>query len=174
MTIEVIPEWALTAGDDAAIAGLLGRSFATDFGGRSFFMQRHHLRLVWREGTVIGHMALSLRAVRLGGALVDVAGLAEVATDRGHRGKGIAAALLDRAITEARHSPARYLLLFGTAPLYAAAGFRPAANPIVAVDMSGAQTRSVLHLDRSALMVLPLAAEAWDEAAPLDLLGALI
>ncbi len=58
MLIERIPEWSLTADDDAAIAALLARSFDTDFGGRSFYSQHHHLRLVLRDGPqIIGHIA---------------------------------------------------------------------------------------------------------------------
>jgi predicted N-acetyltransferase YhbS len=173
MPIEVIPEWRLSPADETAIADLLRRSFRTDFGGRSFFMQRHHLRILWREDAVLGHMALTFRAVRLGDDLVDVAGLADVATDLGHRGKGMAAALLRRAIAEAQASPAAFLLLFGTARLYAAAGFRPAANPIVAFDLAGARSAGMLRSDDSALMVLSLRGKAWDDTQPLDLMGAL-
>jgi hypothetical protein len=70
---EVIPEWALTPGDEAEIAGLLARCFDTDFGGRSFFQTRQHLRLVHREGAILAHMAMQFRAMRLGERLITVA-----------------------------------------------------------------------------------------------------
>lgn len=174
MLAEVIPEWALTAPDEGQIAGLLARCFATDFGGRSFFQQRHHLRIVTRhKGQIIGHMGLMLRAVRLGGVLTDVVGLADVATDPDHRGKGIAAALLQAAIAEAKRSPATHFLLFGTAGLYAGVGFRKAANTITYLDMTGARTRNVHREPARELMVLPLRDQPWDETAALDLLGTL-
>lgn len=174
MLAEVIPEWALTAPDEGQIAILLARCFPTDFGGRSFFQQRHHLRIVTRhQSQIIGHMGLMLRAVRVDGVLTDVVGLADVATDPDHRGRGIAAALLQAAIAEAKRSPAAHFLLFGTAGLYTGAGFRKAANMITYIDMTGARTRNVHREPARELMVLPLRDQPWDDSAALDLLGTL-
>ena len=169
--IEVVPEIALSSGHDAQIAALLERCFDTDFGGRSYFQQRHHLRILAWEGGLVSHVALLLRAVRLGPDLVDIAGLAEVATHPDHRGKGIAAALVQRAIGEARVSLARHLLLFGTANIYAAAGFSPQLNPLIWTDMTGARTGGVMQTPEDALMVLSLHGNCWPEKASLDLLG---
>lgn len=172
MQVDRIPEWALTAQDEAQVVALLARAFDTDFGGRSFFQQRHHLRLLVRDGgQVIGHVALLWRAVRLDGDLVTIAGLAEVATDPDHRGKGIAGHLLQHAIAEARASNAAFLTLFGTAALYEAAGFRPAANPMRWIDMTGARLGEICQKTTRYLKVLPLGERAWDDAAEFDLLG---
>lgn len=172
MQIDRIPEWALTPALEREIAGLLARCFTTDFGGRSFFQTRHHLRLVHRpQGAIIGHMALQWRAVRLGERLVTVVGLAEVSTDPGHRGQGIAAGLLQAAIAEAKASPAEFFLLFGVAKLYAAAGFAPVANRLIWTEMMGARTHDIRRERGEGLMVLPLRDSAWDGAAEVDLLG---
>lgn len=171
MQIEIIPETLLTVAQDAEIAALLARCFTTDFGGRSYFQQRHQLRLVARNPGIISHMALTLRAIRIGGALTDIAGLAEVATDTAHRGQGIAATLLQSAIVEAKASPAVFLMLFGTARLYAAAGFQSAHNPMTWIDLTGARMGNVRSERAESLMVLPLRDNAWDATAPLDLLG---
>jgi predicted N-acetyltransferase YhbS len=172
MLIDLIPEWRLTNAEEAEIAALLARSFTSDFGGRSFFQTRQHLRLVHRhEGRIVGHMALQFRAMRLGGRLITVAGLGDVATDAGHRGKGIAAGLLKEATRVAKASPAEFFLLFGVAKLYAAAGFRSACNPLVWIEMEGARTGALHREPAEGLMVLPLGAAAWDDGAVLDLLG---
>lgn len=171
MEVERIPEWALTQSDDAEIAALLARCFDTDFGGRSFFQVRQHLRLVHRQGKIVGHMAVQFRAMRLGERLVTVAGLADVATDPSLRGRGIASGLLRVALAEAKASPAEYFLLFGTAQLYHAAGFRPVHNPLIWVEVRDALTRRIHRAPADGMMVLPLRAEAWDEAATLDLMG---
>ena len=42
MLIQTIPEWHLGPPDNAEIAALLARCFDSDFGGRSYFSQRHH------------------------------------------------------------------------------------------------------------------------------------
>lgn len=170
--IELIADWDLTAQDEAQVAQLLKRCFATDFGGRSYFQQRPHFRLIWREGgQIIGHMSVMMRAIRVGGALVDVAGLADVATDPDHRGKGIAAALLAKAIVRACATPAQFFLLFGTAKLYAAQGFVAAQNPITYIDMRDTQTGEVCREPVSGLRVLPLRGQVWPVNAPVDLIG---
>ncbi len=169
--IEKIPEWHLSAQDDAEIADLLARCFGPDFGGRSFHIHHHHLRLVLRQGAIIGHMALILRAIQLDDRLVTIAGLAEVATDPAHRGQGIAARLLQAAIAEATASPASFMLLFGTAKLYAAARFRYVSNPMAHIELLEGQARRVVSDQPDCLMVLPLRDEIWPEGAMLDLRG---
>jgi predicted N-acetyltransferase YhbS len=174
MTTETIAEHLLSSEDDAAIARLLARCFTTDFGGRSFFQTRHTWRHILRDGAIVAHLAMQLRAVRLGDDLVTIAGIADVATDPDHRGRGLAGTLLRAALDAARQSPARHVLLFGTARLYPAAGFRPIANPLTYLDLTDARTGS-LHRDRfeSHLQVLDLTGTAWDDRKPLDLLGGL-
>lgn len=169
--IELVAEIDLTADQDAGIAALLAQCFGTDFGGRSFYQQRHHLRLLAWEVGLIGHVALGFRAVRLGGELISIIGLAEVATHPDHRGQGIATLLLRRAVALAKTSLAQHLLLFGTAQLYAAQGFLPQANPMIWTEMSDARTGEMRQARADGLMVLALQDRAWDGTAPLDLLG---
>lgn len=165
--IERLAEWDISALDEAAIAALLARCFTTDFGGRSYFTHHHHLRLIVRGDGIIGHIALVLRSVQLGASRITVAGLAEVATDPAHRGQGIAAGLLQAAIEAAKESPAEYLLLFGVAKVYSAAGFHTVANHLTHVAVDG--SRVVIKGDDN-LMVLPLRDTPWPEG-PVDLRG---
>lgn len=172
--VETIAEQDLRAEDDRQIADLLARCFTTDFGGRSYFMTRHHWRHVVRDqGQIVAHMAVQLRTMRLGGRLITVAGLAEVASAPEQRGKGLAQSLLQAAIARAKDSPAEYFLLMGTAGLYAGAGFRPAKNPMIYVNMRGATTADINREKAESLMVLPLRDRLWDDQAELDLLGPL-
>ena len=160
MLIETVPEWTLTNADEAEI------------GGRSFYQTRQHLRLIHRrEGRIVGHMALQLRAMRLGDQLVTTACLGDVATDPETRGLGIAAALLQEAITVAKASPAAFFLLFGVAKLYAAAGFRRVTNEMLWCEMQGARTGVTLREPAEELMMLPVGDAVWDDAALLDMLG---
>lgn len=170
--IEMIVDWDLSKAEEAHLAHLLARCFETDFGGRSYFQQRPHFRMVWREsGQLIGQMAVMMRAIRLNGALVDVAGLADVATHPDHRGKGIATALLQAAIAQVRGTQAEYFLLFGTAAIYGAHGFAAAPNLMTYVDLRGAVTGAVKTETAQELRVLPLRGQAWPVDAPVDLLG---
>lgn len=172
--ITVKTDWALSAEEEAQIAHLLARSFATDFGGRSYFQQRPQLRMLWRDGgQILGHMAVMLRAIRIDGVLTHVAGLADVATDVDNRGKGIAAALLTEAISQMRASPAQYGLLFGSAGLYAAQGFGPVRGRLTYVDMTGAITGDIRHEFVPHLQALPLKGQAWPDMAMVDMMGPL-
>jgi predicted N-acetyltransferase YhbS len=175
MTSELIPEHMLTNRDEADIARLLARCFSTDFGGRSYFLTRHSWRhVVRRDDAIIAHLAVQLRAVRLGDDLLTIAGIAEVATDPNHRGEGHAASLLQAAIGVVRQSTAEFVLLFGTANLYPAAGFRPIANPMTYLDLTGARTGSLrVAKVKVHLQVLALTDRTWHDGKPLDLLGGL-
>jgi predicted N-acetyltransferase YhbS len=173
-TVDRIEEMELTAADEAAIAGLLAACFKTDFGGRSYFRTRHHLRLVIREaGQIVAHVAVQFRAVRLGAAVVSVAGLADVACHPEHRGKGHAARLVQAAIERARQARAGHVLLFGTAGLYGAAGFVPVRNRLVYVEIDGARTGDMRREAVEDLQVLDLGDARWDSTAELDLMGSL-
>ncbi|MEY1557295.1 GNAT family N-acetyltransferase [Yoonia sp. R2331] len=172
MKIERIDEIHLTPEDEARIHTLLVRAFEEPFGNRSFHQQRHHVRLIVRDGdAIIGHMSLCYRSIRMGEDLLPIMGLAEVATDPDHRGKGIASALMTDAIAEARGSQAVHFLLFGGQPLYAGRGFRSVPNTVKHTALYDAWTGDVQVDDRGHLMVMELRDQPWDDTAPVDLLG---
>ena len=173
MKIEHVPELTIDKGTAGEIGALLDLVFDGGFGDRGHYMHRHHLRLVARdEGRAIGHLALGLRTMRQGARLVDTATIAEVAVVPDRRGAGIATAMLAEAITAAQRTSADFLLLFGDAGLYRAAGFRPVANVIRRVEMAGRVTGAVVDEPAKGLMVRPLTDATWDDITPLDLLGA--
>lgn len=172
MQIERIEEMRITDADEIAIGTLLDAAFSTEFGGRSYYQQRHHVRFIVRDGAaVIGHMALGLRAIRMGDTLAQAAGLAEVATHPDHRGKGIATALMNAVLTEAKASPAHFLLLFGDEPLYAGVGFKVVPNTSLNVSFIGVKTGAHQTRKDDKLMMMPLRDLAWDEDAVIDLVG---
>lgn len=172
--IESIAEWVLTPPDETQIAKLITLCFGDDFDNRSYYRQRPHLRLIYRQdGQIIGHIALLLRAVRLGAQMTDTIGLAEVCTHPDHRGTGIASHLLQAAISHARASQAAYLTLFGTAPFYAGHGFSRQSNLLTFVAMANVRTTRIITEVAETLMVLPLRDQIWPASAPLDMLGPL-
>lgn len=172
MKVERIEEMRLTAQDEAQIGDLLDAAFGTDFGGRSYYQQRHHVRLVVRDaGVIIGHMAISLRAIRMGDALVQVAGLAEVASDPGHRGKGIASTLMEAAIDEVRQSLAAFFVLFGNQPLYVRAGFVEKHNVLRYSSLIDVRTGDVINGAKDGVMVMQMTDLVWDDDVIVDLVG---
>ncbi|MBM1220489.1 GNAT family N-acetyltransferase [Ponticoccus sp. SC2-23] len=172
MLIERIEEMHLTPELDREIAGLLLTAFDTEFGGNSFYKQRHHVRLTARDaGRLVGHMALCFRAIRIGDEMVDIVGLGEVSTATDRRGEGIASMLLDRAIAEARETKADFFVLFGTALLYPAAGFRAVGNPVRFLRIEGGRSIDIEEGPSSDLMVLEMRDRAWPSDLQVDLLG---
>ncbi|MBE2278003.1 MAG: GNAT family N-acetyltransferase [Rhodobacteraceae bacterium] len=170
---ETLAEAELTPETETAIADLLSRCFA-GFDGRSYHQIRHGWRhLIREDGRIAAHVAVQLRAVRLGDRLLTVGALAEVATDPSCRGRGLAGQLVQAALQRLRTTQACHALLFGTAALYAATGFRPVRNPMIWADMQGARTGAIRQERAESLMVLTLTGEPWDEGATLDLLGPL-
>lgn len=172
MQIERIEEYNLTAEIEAQINTVIERAFNESYGGRTFFQQRHNTRFIARDnGKIVGHMALSYRAMRMGDRLINNIGLAEVATDPDHQGRGIATTLLKATIAEARASQADFYTLFGVRPLYAGHGFRAVPNATTHVRMYGARTSEIATAENPNLMVMQLRDIVWDDTAHIDLLG---
>ncbi|MCA0953694.1 GNAT family N-acetyltransferase [Mameliella alba] len=169
--IDCIAEPDLSLSDEARIADLLRQCFPTDFGGRSFYQQRPHMRLVWRDRQILSHLSLFLRAIRLGDELVDVLGIGDVATAPDARGCGHATALLDHAVHKAGR--ARFAILIGDRTLYDRAGFVAQSNPFRHLRIEGARTVEITDQTSPFLRVRPLADSAWPKAERVDFLGPL-
>ncbi|WP_108814019.1 GNAT family N-acetyltransferase [Loktanella sp. Alg231-35] len=176
MQIKTIHEIQLTKDDDAAIGALLSRAFGQigddDFEGRSYYKQRHHLRVLgWEGDHLIGHIALNFRMVTLGDETLPIIGLAEVATHPDHGGKGVASALLEETIKLALDAQATFILLFGDHPIYTRRGFLPAQNELRYVGIEDGHINTVITQVTKHLKVMALRDQSWDDTAKLDLLG---
>jgi predicted N-acetyltransferase YhbS len=174
MQIDAIAEMDLTPTQEARIGALLDAGFGAEAGyfGRSFHKQRHHLRLLAHAGgALVGHVALLFRVIAMGDRATPIIGLAEVATDPAHRGKGIATALLTAAISRARTSQAEFILLFGDRPIYQGFGFQPKTCKIRYMGMADGQATRICTRVEPATRVFPLQKTAWDDGALIDLAG---
>ncbi len=171
--IEVLHETQLTCSDEAQISDLLRASFPTDFDNRSYYQQRPHMRVIWRSGAIVAHVALFFRDIRLDHDLVTVAGIGDVACLPDYRHQGIATRLFTHVIAQAEASQADFLLLFGARGLYDRAGFQSKKNSYVCVDMVGAKTSEIASRDANFLMVRALKDRQWPDGSKVDFLGPL-
>ena len=172
ISIETINELDLTPQTDAEIAALLMAAFDSGFGGRSYYRQRHHLRLLARDGDVLaGHVALLYRAIQSRGQLIPIIGLAEVATASTHRGQGIARTLITQSLQIAQDSQAQFALLFGDPAHYSRYGFRTAQNQLRQLDLKDGHSSAVKTAPDSGFMVAPTGHVDWDDTAEIDLMG---
>lgn len=176
MQIDKIHELELTIADDAAIGVLLNAAFGSigedGFRGRSYYKQRHHLRVIMRdEGKIVGHIAVLFRVVRLGDQVLPIIGLAEVATHPDRSGKGIAGRLLEEVIAMAPETLAQFILLFGTHPIYGRHGFVPGRNELRYLGIDEEASHDVVTRVDDSLQVMALGDAEWDPNASLDLMG---
>jgi len=173
-TIEIrrTDEMRLTAEFEQEIAALLEEPFHGVFGTRTFFQNRHHVRFTaHKDAALVGHLAVALRAVRLGNDLLDVIGIAEVGVSKAHRGKGIARQMMAAALEEGRRSPASFALLFGDAKIYSGMGFAKATNPVTSTGFEAARTGETITETEHPLMVCRLTDQVWKNDLPLDIAG---
>lgn len=84
-----------------------------------------HLRVVERDGAIIGMVGVIDRLVHIGAALVRCAIVAPVATAAAHRGAGIASALMRDTLDWARGSGFQLSMLWGHTWLYPRYGYAP-------------------------------------------------
>lgn len=172
MDIQAIAELDLCAAVDAEIAALLATAFDTEFGGRSYFRQRHHLRLIARvDGRLAGHVALTYRVIQMNDLLIPVLGLAEVATDPAFRGQGVARALIANALTIATKSDASFALLFGDPAHYSRYGFQTAKNQLRHFDLEHGTSLAVKTVTDPGFMVAKTGDIVWDDQTEVDLMG---
>ena len=172
MNIDIVNEIDLAPALDQEIAALLHQAFGAEFGGRSFYQQRHHLRLIARiDGAMAGHVALTYRGIGQNGKMIPIIGLAEVATDIAYRGQGVARSLVKKALDIARASAAEFALLFGDPAHYHRYGFHSAANSLRSLDLENGVSRGIKVTTDDSFMVAATGDTKWDPLAEVDLMG---
>ena len=157
---------------DAAIAGLLDECFDGVHGGRTFFKQVPHQRLLaWSEGGLVGHVGMDFRAVRVGEATVPVLGIVDLCVALTARRKGVGAALL-QGVEERAECQSFALAMADDSRLYCRAGhslIHAADVPFLAIDEL--RRHGVIRRDLSEFfMVKRLGGDVWPDG-PIDLLG---
>ncbi|MDE0346042.1 MAG: GNAT family N-acetyltransferase [Boseongicola sp.] len=157
---------------DAAIAGLLDECFDSVHGGRTFFKQAPHQRLLaWSESGLVGHVGMDFRVVRAGEATVSVLGIVDLCVAAVARRQGIGASLL-QGVEERAEGQSFALAMADDSRLYRRAGYsliHAADVTFLAIDELRCQ--GVVRRDLSEIfMVKRLGGDAWPDG-PIDLLG---
>ena len=108
MNIEFVPEIEIDKSTSSAISELLAQcfpDFSGEYGGRAYFKQLPHYRLLaYEDQRLIGHLSIDLRVMNLNGQAVTVFGAIDFCVSPNRQGSGIGSELLREFETVARDS----------------------------------------------------------------------
>lgn len=169
-SLTLIAELDLTLAQRGAIAGLLDQAFGTDFGGRDYFVQPPMGRILARDdtGTIVGHLGLYLRRIKVGPFDGLVLGIGDVAVSSSMRGRGLGQRIVADALIQGRRRDLPFAILEGDSGIYPINGFRPVANPLRYLDVAGGTVVEAKNVD---VMICTLGNQDWPEGATIDLMG---
>ncbi len=157
---------------DAAISSLLDACFDGTHGGRTWFKQIPHERLLaWSGSNLMGHVGMEFRVVRVGEVIVPILGIVDLCVAPAAWRQGIGAALLRGAEERARGQS--FALAMADDPrLYERAGYSLLNDVNVTfLAIDELRCHSVISRDLSEIfMVKQLTCDVWPDG-PIDLLG---
>ncbi|MDC9589619.1 GNAT family N-acetyltransferase [Xenorhabdus sp. XENO-10] len=148
--------------------------FPDTFDGRSYFKQLPHFRyLIFQDDTLIGHMGIDHRVIKIGGETVRILGVIDLCVKPSHRCIGIATNLLKTIEQLAATSNVEFLVLMGdNDALYKANGFKrvtPAITKWFAVE--DVESISLIERDLSdCFLVKAMRDKDWPNGK-IDMLG---
>ncbi len=175
-TIKIVTtlEYEVSSEVRSQLRVLLNTCFQDIFEGRSYFKQLPHVRLLAMDGeSVVGQVGIDVRVVNVGGTIVSILGLIDLAVHPESRGNGIGTQLLSEAERIGRACEREFLVLMADRhDLYLKQGYcrvQPALTKWLAIE--NRQSVELMDKDLSdCFMVKPLAGRKWP-AGMIDMLG---
>jgi GNAT superfamily N-acetyltransferase len=175
-TLEIVatPEHAISGEVRSQLRILLDESFRETFEGRTYFKQLPHVRLLAMDGDfVVGQVGIDGRVVNVGGAVVSIFGLIDLAVHPARRNRGVGTLLLNEAERIARVGEREFLVLMTDLhEFYLKAGYvrvQPALTKWLAIE--DRQSVELMEQDLSGcFMVKPLTERTWPTGM-IDMLG---
>jgi predicted N-acetyltransferase YhbS len=175
-TIEIVttPEYAISGEVCSQLRLLLDECFPDTFEGRTYFKQLPHLRLLAMDGgAVIGQVGIDARVINVGGAIVPIFGLIDLAVHPARRGKRVGTLLLGESERIARFYEREFLVLMADRhDLYLKEGYRrvqPALTKWLAIEDRQSVELTIQDLS-NCFMAKPLTEKRWP-AGMIDMLG---
>lgn len=169
-----VNEYEIDPDKTIQIARLLDECFPNTFDSRSYFKQLPHFRyLMLLNDTLIGHMGVDHRVIKVGGTIIRIFGIIDLCVTPLHRHSGIAGSLLHSVETLAEKSNVEFLVLMGdNDTLYKSNGFErisPAITRWFAVE--DVESISVIERDLSdCFLIKGMKTQNWPKGK-IDMLG---
>jgi predicted N-acetyltransferase YhbS len=132
-------------------------------------MPTHRFLLRSESGSLVGHVAVHEKRIRVAGDELQIGGIAEVCVHRSERGRGHLRRLLAHAHEQLLERGIGYTLLLGEPALYVSSGYRPLDVSIRRFDP---KTQSFEHGKLAVALYKSLTEKPWP-AGPVDLRGPL-
>ena len=174
MKILTLTEHQVTAEMQGQISALVDVCFSENFGGRFYFKQRAHVRiLALEEDSLVGQIGIDCRVINVSGTVLKIFGILDVCVHPDQRNAGIATKLLKIAEELARQSDQDFMVLMASKyAFYGRCGYQrvqPAPTKWLAIE--DCQSVKLLEEDLSdCFMVNQLGGTPWP-AGQIDLLG---
>ena len=104
MHIERIEEFALTAPVLAQVRDLVQVAFPGSPPDRPYFKLRPHFRfLAWNDDTLVGHLGVDHRVIRVGAEALSIFGIIDLCVTTSYQHRSLATQLLQQLEAWARH-----------------------------------------------------------------------
>lgn len=155
-----------------SLQGLLGACF-DGYPQRSYFKIPPHFRYVVTEGpTVLAHLGVELRVIRVGERILRTFGVVDVCVREDRRGQGSAGRLLEEVARYASACAMDFVVLFADRDdLYTRHGFTRVDNPLTWVKINDHHTIGLAQsVTPHEMMVRPVTGAVWPPGE-IDLLG---
>ena len=172
--IVAVPEYAISNDVNSQLRILLEDCFPGWFDGRTYVKQLPHVRLLAMDGqSVVGQVAIDSRVINVGGTVVSIFGLIDLAVNPSQRGKRIGTTLLAEAERTACTYQREFLIVMADRhDIYMKSGYhrvQPALTKLLAIE--DRQSAALIERDLSdCFLAKPLTERMWP-AGMIDLLG---
>ena len=174
INIVTLTEHEISGDLQSQLAALLEECFPNWFAGRTYVKQLPHLRILAMDaGIVVGQVSIDGRIINVGGKVLSIFGVLDVAVSSDRQGNGIASTLLAEVERLARTGNREFLVVMADRQnVYLKNGYsrvQPARTKLLAIE--DRQSVAVIEKDLSScFMIKPLTERAWPQGT-IDLLG---
>lgn len=174
LRIASLPEHSITSEVSSQLQDLLEECFPGWLEGRTYYKQLPHFRLMAMDAErVVGQVGVDGRIINVGGEVLSIFGVIELAVRSSCRGRGIGTMLLSEVERIARSANRDFLVVMADRhDIYLKEGYRrilPARTRLLAIE--NRQSVDVVENDLSnCFMVKPLTDKPWPKGT-IDMLG---
>jgi GNAT superfamily N-acetyltransferase len=173
MHIARVEEFAIESQVFAHIGELLRVAFPGYPLDRPYFKLRPHFRfLAWNDETLVGHMGVDHRVIRIGAEVLSIFGVIDLCVAPHYQHRSLATQMLEQLAVLARQTHRDAIVLFADDHrLYSANGYQRVEAPCTWMMIDDHRTLGIAERSLGdCMMVKPITLQRWPDGA-IDMLG---